>query len=184
METKRKHHALEADRPGVLGELIADLMCDDEAVRARAVHELVLLGRAASDALVEALNADRAEIRWQGALALRSIADPATAPALLDALEDEDVGVRWLAAEALCAIGGPAVRPLLERLTHSADSVLLREGAEHVLRSLLRGGLGWTLRPVLQALEYGAPETSVPVAAYHALRALRRRKIDVQASSS
>lgn len=119
--------------------------------------------------LVGLLRSESDTERARACRELAALREPAAIPALLDALEDLDGGVRWLAAVALIELREAAVIPLLERLIVRAESPWLREGAHHVLRSLVTP----TLTPVVEALERPFPEETVPVAANEALKALR-----------
>ena len=111
-------------------------------------------------------------MRWEAAKALAEIADPATAPALVAALEDEGPGIRWIAGEGLIALSQNGLVPLLHALARKADSVWLRQGAHHVLRTLAGEKLGDVLDPVLRALEESDPEVLVPRAALDVLSML------------
>jgi HEAT repeat protein len=109
---------------------------------------------------------------WEAAKALAAIGDPAAAPALLVALEDTNGGTRWLAAEGLIELGSPALVPLLNALIRHSDSMWLREGAHHILRTLALRRIEGVTRPVLVALESANPTLEVPVAAEAALEQL------------
>jgi HEAT repeat protein len=122
-----------------------------------------------SEQLIERLRNGSDTERARACRELAALRDPAAIPALLDALEDEDGGVRWLAAVALIELREAAVIPLLERLLQRVESPWFREGAHHVLRSLVTP----TLTPVVEALTKPFPEESVPLAVNEALKALR-----------
>jgi hypothetical protein len=78
-----------------------------------------------------------------------------------------------VAAKGLIALGRRAVIPLLEALEGEADSIWMREGARHVLHSLIRDGVAEEAEPVLAALEDIEPSIETPMAAHNALEALR-----------
>jgi HEAT repeat protein len=88
-------------------------------------------------------------------------------------LEDEKSAVRWLAATALINLGRDALVPLLQGLEGHSESIWFREGAHHVLRSLVKDGLADEAIPVLEALENLEPCVEAPVAAFHVLEDLR-----------
>jgi hypothetical protein len=156
-----------------LDSLIATLANPDGVEREKARQRLVSIGRLAVPALIEALQSPSARVRWETARALGQIRDSRAAPALVDALEDEKFAVRWLAAKGLIALGREALIPLLHCVEIASDSVWMREGAHHVLHTLIRDGVADEALPVLEALEDIEPVIEAPVAAYHVLRVLR-----------
>lgn len=155
--------------------LIEQLANHDGSVRQTARETLIENGHYAVLYLVGALRDHDSQIRWEAAKALVGIQDPVAAMALVDALEDENSGVRWLAAEGLIALRLDGVYPLLQALIQHSDSVRLREGAHHVLRTLADDGLNYYVEPVVEALDGVEPTLQVPVAAYYALQTIRGR---------
>ncbi|GAB4542180.1 MAG: hypothetical protein Kow0063_33800 [Anaerolineae bacterium] len=156
--------------------LIATLTSKDSLARQRARESLVDIGKPAVAALMEALAATDSNyhVRWEAAKALSELEDAGAAPVLVNALEDENFGVRWLAAEGLISLGRDGLIPLMEALVQRSDSVVLREGARHVLRMLSEGDLHAQISPVLAALEEVQPTLAVPKAAHTALEELKR----------
>jgi HEAT repeat protein len=153
--------------------LIALLNSDDGSARTHARESLLKLGTPAVPALIQILTAPQDRLRWEAAKALSQIGDPTAASALVKALEDDNSGVRWLAAEGLVILGRAGLVPLLEALRHHSDSVWLREGAHHVLRSLAREDLYASIvTPVLAALEDIEPAIQLPLVTHTALRML------------
>jgi HEAT repeat protein len=146
---------------------VADLARQDDAIRVKARHSLVAMGRAAVPLLSKALKSENSLTRWEAAKALGEIGDPATASTLVEALEDEDFDVRWLAAEGLTKMNLNALKPLLQALEKRGDSFFLQEGAHHVFHDLAKGALRKFLAPVLAALEGLEPGEEVPWAARH-----------------
>jgi HEAT repeat protein len=144
-----------------IASLVNRLGDDDGLLRRKARETLVNLDGSAVPSLIMALSNP-------------SRGDPSAAPALVEALEDERFGVRWLAAEALIALGAEAtLPPLMHALSESADSVWLRHGGHHVLRTLARNGLPKTVQPVLAALEDVEPAVECPALALRAWESLR-----------
>lgn len=153
--------------------LISELAGPNGLKRQDARLKLVEIGKAAVPTLVETLDDQREPVRWEAAKALSQIGEPTAAPALVKALEDENFGVRWLAAEGLIAAGRKGLRPLLQALVHHSDSGWLREGAHHVLRSLIgEPGLYDLIAPMLAALDDVEPVIEVPLAAQETLDGL------------
>ncbi|MCW5850601.1 MAG: HEAT repeat domain-containing protein [Anaerolineae bacterium] len=144
----------------------------DAVQRQEAYHALVGLGKLALPALVDAMTDGDDRVRFEAAKALVEIHDPKAVPALIGALEDERSPIRWVAAEGLTRLGSASRGPLLHALIEHSDSVLLREGAHHILRCWSRLGWGDEVGPVLAALEDLEPAVEAPVAAYGVLRRL------------
>jgi len=157
-----------------LETLIAALSSHDDGVRMRARHSLVAMGKAALPSLIAALKNKNNLVRWEAAKALGEIGDPKAAPDLVKALEDEDFDIRWLAAVALIEMNIKALKPLLHALMEQGDSILIREGAHHVIHDLAKGGLRKYLAQVLSALEGIEPTADVPKAAFRALEMLEK----------
>jgi HEAT repeat protein len=154
--------------------LVLALAAEDGTQREKARKELVDIGGPAVAALAAALKSSRERVRWEAAKALTGIGDPAAVLTLIDALQDASFGVRWLAAEGLIAAGHDGLQPLLEALIHHSDSVWLREGAHHVLRTLAtEKDLHDALAPVLAALDAFESVLETPPAAAQALKALQ-----------
>ncbi len=154
--------------------LIDDLASLDGSQRHSARQSLVGFGKPSVAPLIYALQDPRQDVRWEAANALVEIGDPAAASALVRAMEDTSFGVRWLAAEGLISLGSAALRPLLDALVSRSSSVLLREGAHHVLSILAKRGLRDYVAPVLAVLEDVEPAVQVPHAAVAALDRLGR----------
>jgi HEAT repeat protein len=151
---------------------IADLHDKDGLVRRRARRSLVELGDRAVSALVGQLRSPNDNVRWEAAKALGELHAPEAAPALVERLQDDNFSIRWLAAEALVGLGESAVAPILRALMRHPDSVWLRQGAHHVLRSFSHYRQGSVVQPVVKALEEMEPILGVPIAAGKALTEL------------
>jgi len=160
-------------------ELLEQLHSHDGEKRERARWQLVTLRSVGVFPLIDALEDPDWHVRWEAAKALHDIADPRAAPALVRALRDRRFGVRWLASDALIALKEASLPALLGALVHQGDSVLLRNGAHHVLHDLNRGHvsreMAAVLRPVIEALESIEPSVTAPVAAQKALDELPKR---------
>jgi uncharacterized protein (DUF302 family) len=154
--------------------LIMDLSSRDDTVRVHSRESLVKAGNRAVPQLIEALQHPQHWVRWEAAKALGEIGDPKAAPALVESLEDEEFDVRWLAAIGLIGMNFKGLKPLLQALTKKGDSILLREGAHHVIHDLAKGALRKYLVPLKIALEDVEPAVEVPQAAYNALDKLEK----------
>ncbi len=156
---------------------LVDALAGPDGVERHAAREqLEEIGSPAVPALVRALESPSEHVRWEAAKALGKIADASAAPALVRTLEDEKAAVRWLAATALINLGRDALAPLLIGLEGHSDSIWFRDGAHHVLRSLIRDGVADEAIPVLDALEDLEPSIEAPVAAYHVREDLNGRE--------
>ncbi len=145
--------------------LIAKLGGDDPVGRSEARKKLTSIGEPAVPALIVALKDDDEFVRWEAAKALTQLRAPNAIPALVEALTDDKPGVRWLAADGLVSAGDAAVDPILRELLVHSDSAWFREGAHHVLKSLVTP----RTTEVVKALEGRFQSMSVPVAANKAL---------------
>jgi hypothetical protein len=167
--TNGKHGVPSDEKIRSLVEGLADL----DGVERHAIRmQLEEIGQPAVPALIAALRSPSEHARWEAAKALGEIGDPRAAPALVKTLEDEKAAVRWLAATALIHLGRDALVPLLHCLEGHSDSIWFRDGAHHVLQSLVRDGVADEAVPILEALENLEPRVEAPVAAYHVLQAL------------
>lgn len=156
---------------GMMKAWAANLASRDGLLRRHSRASLVSYGRDATPLLVGLFEDERNQVRWEAAIALLEIGDPAAVDALILALEDKDEDVRWVAAEALIAIGEPAVKSLLHELVDTdGASVTLQKGAHHVFYKLADEELRDTTRPVLRALGGPNPSTEVGRAARLALQ--------------
>jgi len=145
--------------------LINNLSSSDEILRIHSRESLVKIGKPAVPQLVEALMGKSHWLRWEAAKTLGEIGDPTAAPALVEALKDAEFDVQWLAAAGLIKMKTGGIEALLHALMAEADFPLIREGAHHVIRELIKGELREYLAPVLSALEGGEPSIQVPWAA-------------------
>jgi HEAT repeat protein len=162
-------HASDDIVPKLL-DLMSALRSTNGMRRQSARRELVAIGAPSVPFLVGALLDADFRVRWEAAKALGTIADPRSGPGLVRGLRDDCIEVQWLAAEGLIALGKHAIVPLLKALREDADSILLRQGAHHVLHDLERKHLlDEKTKHVLETLRSLEPQTLVAVAAHHAL---------------
>jgi HEAT repeat protein len=156
----------------IIHQLLDRLADRDGLQRQEARERLVAIGRPAVPHLIKALQSPNERVRWEATKALGEIRDPLAAPALVQTLEDEASAIRWLAAKGLIVLGRAGLRPLLKALEGHSDSLWMREGAHHVLHTLVREGVADDMAPVLEALEDIEPSVEVPIAAYNVLKEL------------
>jgi HEAT repeats len=173
-----------------IDELIAKLAGKSGQVRENARQRLVVIGKPAVSALIEALKQRDKLIRWEAAKTLGEIRDPKAAPALVKGLRDRVFEIRWLAAEGLIAIGRGALPPLLNELIKYPENPWLQQGAHHVLSHFAANDIYVThhefahpkqntslkelLQPLVSALEGVEPSLEVPRAASEVLDELTK----------
>lgn len=124
-----------------ISDFINDLSSDNGIVRRIARQKIVELGADAIDYLLELQNSPKHIVRWEAIKAIEQIGDPLGTPILISALKDDKFDVRWIAAEGLIRIGKPAIKPLMNELVNNSESVIVREGAHHVLKELHSMGI-------------------------------------------
>ena len=157
-------------------ESLIDMLASKKGmVRKKARESLVAMGRPAVPSLTKALmNASSDRVRWEAAKTLGAINDPRAIPSLVKVLEDSDHGVVWLAAEALSEFKKAAWPSLLRRLIKiEPDSVILRQGAHHVLRNQKEVGYNDLLATLMEALESNTGPEATKMAAYDILKRMK-----------
>ena len=117
-------------------ELLNTLVCDDGMKRKAAREELVKIGSDTIDYLMEYVNHSKHIYRWEALKTMSEIADPISIPFFIDALEDDESDIRWIAAEGLINIGPDVLIPLLKAIIERINSLLILEGAHHVIYDL------------------------------------------------
>ncbi len=151
--------------------LLNTLLNADVESRASARSLLVAIGRPAVIPLIDALEHEEEQVRWDAAWVLGQIRDHSAAPALVQVLDDESFGVRCLAVVSLATMGRPALAPLLQAMAGFPGPAWM-SSAQHVLRLLAEKGLRELVAPVLAALSGPDPAVEVPLAARLVLAAL------------
>lgn len=153
------------------------LASKDGVTRQKARKSLVALGKPAVPSLTQTLqNSGLDHVRWEAVKALGAIGDARAIPSLVKALEDSDPDVAWLAAEALRKFKKVAWPPLLRVLIRSgSDSVLLRQGAHHILRNQKEVGFNGLLATLTEALVFSTVPESTTVAAYEILKRMKAK---------
>jgi len=160
-----------------MATLIATLDNSDGLVRQQARTELEKMGAPAGDALIKVLKRGQNPSVWEASKALVAIRSPKAGPALVDTLEHNDPGVRWTASDALIALGARSLKPLMSALAVRSKSAPLRDGAHHVLKTLIDKNYmldkyDEIAEPVLVALDGAEPGVGVQIAAHDAVQQL------------
>lgn len=159
--------------------LIDKLHSEDGLERQRARYGLIQIGREAVPALINVVQNEKGQARWEAIEVLSRMNAPSAAPALIDALKDDDISIRWAASNALIAQDRAALEPLFEALVKETGfgSVLFRQVAHHILHVLKdRHQLLPNEIKVFKALESIEPVAEVPWAAQTALEDLRNTR--------
>ena len=167
---------MQQDMSATIKTLITALSSFNDFSRVEARKALESMGSQAVPYLIEALKHPDYLRRWEAAKALGEIKDPKAAPALVEALEDEKFDVRWLAANALIEMNVKALKPLFKALIERPNSILLRQGAHHVMHDLAKGELRTYLVPVLIDLE-NMDSAHIPTEVSYALGSLEKAGI-------
>jgi len=145
----------------------------------KARKSLVTLGNPAVPSLIRTLqNAKLDHLRWEVVKILGAIGDAKAIPSLVMALEDKSPDVAWLAAEALKKLKKAAWPALLHTLIKRGPySVLLRQGAHHVLKNEKENGFNDLLKTLIKALELESGETpgTIAVTAYEILKRMEKK---------
>ncbi|MBU1101920.1 MAG: HEAT repeat domain-containing protein [Bacteroidetes bacterium] len=165
-------------KTGTSKETLVDMLASKiSTTRQIARKALVSLGKPAVPLLIKTLENSKVDhFRWEAAKTLGAIGDIRAIPSLVKALEDRNMDVRWLAAEALNKFKKNAWNSLLEALLESKeDSVLLREGAHHVLRNQKEAGFNDLLVELSRALKSSAAAELTPIAANELLNRMRTK---------
>jgi HEAT repeat protein len=158
-----------------LASLMDTLENKDGAVRQKARSALIAVGKPAVSTLTRALqNSKQYHVRWEVVKTLDAIGDARAIPSMVRALEDSDADVAWSSAEALRKFKSAAWQPLLRALIDSGtDSVLLRQGAHHILRNQKEPGFTVLLAKLVKAIEFGTVPESASLAAYEILKRMK-----------
>lgn len=143
--------------------------------RMEARTELIAVGEAVVDEIVEAFGSEQQQTRWEAANCLRKIGSPRAIPALVAEIEEADTDVGWLAAEGLIAIGEKSLIPVLTSLTSTKHAEIdhFYQNAHHIIRTFACSKkYHLSLQSLLTAFGQSEPQMSVPRAAYEVLQQL------------
>lgn len=158
-----------------IDSLIKDLHSEDGLERQRARYGLINIGPEAVPSLIDVVDNEEGQARWEAIETLSRMNAPTAVPVLIEALVDEDTGIRWASMNALIAQDRATLRPLFEALVKASGfgSVRFRQGAHHILHVLKdRHRLLRKEIKVFEALEGIEPEAKAPWAAEAALEDL------------
>jgi hypothetical protein len=158
-----------------INSLINDLHNENGLVRQKARFGLTSIGHEAIPSLIDVVQNEKGQARWEAIETLSRMNAPSAVPVLIEALKDEDTGIRWAASNALIHQERAALKPLLNALVQADGytSARFRQLSHHILHVFDNHH---QLHPketeVLEALEGPSPEAKVPWAAERALEEL------------
>jgi HEAT repeat protein len=98
---------------------------------------LVRMGKTILPLLHKLSASENVIIRMEAVKILELVADRRSMYEFIRLLEDKEFDIRWTAAEGLIRIGRRSIRPLTEAVRDGENSIVLNEGAHHVLTALL-----------------------------------------------
>ncbi len=153
-------------------ESLVNMLADEDGMaRNEARKSLITIGKPAVSVLISTFqNSKVDQVRWEAIKALGAIVDIKAIPVMVKALEDNDKDIAWLAAVGLEKLGIAAWPALLNALImRGSDSLILRQGAHHILRKQRGKKYNELLTILLNALESETGAESTPPAAYNLL---------------
>ena len=155
--------------------LVSILASKDGMLREKARISLVKIGKPAVSTLISTFqNSEVDQVRWEAIKALGAIVDTKAIPVMVKALEDDYKDVAWLAAVGLIKLKMDAWPALLRALIkRGPDSLMLREGAHHILHEQRGAKHSELVAVLLNALESETAEESTPPAAYNLLAKIK-----------
>jgi HEAT repeat protein len=136
-----------------VSDLIPDLVSNRTTKRQNARMRLSKISPLILDQLAKLITSKNKQLRWEVAKSLEDRSSLGSIPILLTLLADEESDIRWLAAEGLINIGRESVIPLLHEIIYN-ESIYIREGAHHVLHSLLTGKERRDYHQLMRALKH------------------------------
>jgi HEAT repeat protein len=142
------------DNPGYLVNLIkGSVDTDNVSKKLSSRKTLVKMGRKILPVMNKLLKSGDILIRMEAAKIIELIGDRMSIPVLIDLLDDNEFDIRWIASEGLIKIGRRSIRPVLKSVRDGENSILLNEGAHHVLTALLSESEKKKEMQLLQSLE-------------------------------
>ncbi|HBQ84349.1 MAG: hypothetical protein A2X03_08695 [Bacteroidetes bacterium GWA2_40_15] len=164
--------------PVRLAKLISESIDDNNLIlKIEARKHLVGMGRTVIPLLHKLLSSARVLLRKEAAKIVSLIADRRSIPFLIELLNDKEFDIRWIAAEGLIKTGRRSISPLLKSIRDGKSSLLLNEGAHHVLIGLFNENEKQKLESLLLSLDnYHSIGETAPTEAAQALKAVFKCK--------
>ena len=140
--------------PARLVKIISEAIDESNIIRKiDARKHLVRMGKTIVPLLNKLLSSGNIVLRKEAAKIVSLIADRRSIPFLIELLNDKEFDIRWIAADGLIKIGRHSILPLLKSIRDGKSSLLLNEGAHHVLIELLKEDEKQRLESLLQSLD-------------------------------
>jgi HEAT repeat protein len=171
---KEESTRTDSNSTDLIKEQIAELSSKDGVKRQKARHVLVEIGKDAVKDLSGLLEHPKDTVRWEAVKALSQIKDPMTARHLVQALGDESEGVRWVAAEGLISLHKAGLVALLQVLAEAKNTVFLKTGAHHVVKTLAEQYDFEGKAELIGTLENNAAHLEIPIISRKVLDILMR----------
>jgi HEAT repeat protein len=133
--------------------LIPDLISSRTTRRQNARLRLSEIRPRILDQINKLIESKNKQLRWEVAKAFEDNPSSDSIPVLLKLLADDESDIRWIAAVSLINIGRGSIIPLLHEIIHN-ESISVREGAHHVLNSLLTGKEKHKYRRLIKTLKH------------------------------
>lgn len=164
--------------PARLVKIVSESIDESNIIRkVDARKHLVSMGETVVPILKKLLYSGNVVLRKEAAKILSLIAYHRTVPLLIELLNDTEFEIRWIAAEGLIKIGRHSISPLLKSIRDGKSSLMLNEGAHHVLVKLLTEDEKQRLESLLQSLDnYHAVGETAPTEAAVALKTVFKSK--------
>lgn len=140
--------------PVRLVKIISESIDESNIIRKMdARKHLVRMGKTVVPLLNKLLTSENIVLRKEAAKIVSLIADRRSIPLLVELLNDKEFDIRWIAAEGLIKIGRHSISPLLKSIRDGKSTLMLNEGAHHVLMGLLKEDEKQRLESLLQSLD-------------------------------
>ena len=164
--------------PARLVKIISESIDESNLMRKiKARNHLVRMGKTVVPFLNKLLSSGSLILRKEAAKIVSLIADRRSIPFFIELLNDKEFDIRWIAADGLIKIGRSSISPVLKAIRDGKSSLLLNEGAHHVLMGLLKENEKQKLESLLQSLDnYHSVGETAPTEAAMALKTIFKCK--------
>jgi HEAT repeat protein len=155
---------------------LLEKLCEGEGQQRKdARRELIALGDSTLEYINSYLEHPKHICRWEALRVVKEIAALKSIPVFLDALDDDKSDIRWIAAEGLIRMGKYSIKPLLNQVTKKYDSILVLNGAHHIIYELYERELlpeNFPAKKLLSLLKNSSKSASLKVLVHDILRDL------------
>ncbi|BDD03459.1 HEAT repeat domain-containing protein [Aureibacter tunicatorum] len=154
----------EFDFPAEVKELLYLMMDRDGIKRKKARQMMVKRGEHAIPYLLQLVNVQHDQFRWEIVKSLEEISDKSLIPTFLTIMnKDENSDIRTIAAKGMARLGRLGIIPLLEMLIRGEHLFYLYDTSVYVLRSYNDFAENAEIESLIdKLLESEIPNTTVP----------------------